>query len=74
LKMLLEKREVGLRLKKVSKKNVKTAGLSDSDVSENFVDEAVRKMSCDDEVIMFNLVFYSSGLTPPMLTPLGDYF
>jgi hypothetical protein len=53
---------------------VKTAGLSDSDVSENFVDEAVRKMSCDDEVIMFNLVFYSSGLTPPMLTPLGDYF
>jgi hypothetical protein len=31
-------------------------------------------MSCDDEVRMFSLVFDSSGLTPPMLTPLDDYF
>jgi hypothetical protein len=43
-------------------------------VSENFIDDAFKKMSCDDEVRMFSLVFYSSGLTPPMLTPLGDYF
>jgi hypothetical protein len=56
--MLLEKREVGLRLlKKVSKKKAKTAGFSNSDVSENFVDEAFKKMSCDDEVRMFSLVF-----------------
>jgi hypothetical protein len=60
--------------KKVSKKKAKTAGFSDSDVSENFVDEAFKKMSCDDEVRMFSLVFDSSGLTPPMLTPLDDYF
>jgi hypothetical protein len=53
---------------------VKTAGFSDSDVSENFVDEALKKMSYDDEVRMFSLVFDSSWLTPPMLTPLDDYF
>ena len=28
----------------------------------------------DDEVRMISLVFNSSGLTPPMLTPLDDYF
>jgi hypothetical protein len=60
--------------KKVSKKKVETAGFSDSDVAENFVDEAFKKISCDDEVRMFSLVFDSNGLTPPMLTPLGDYF
>jgi hypothetical protein len=60
--------------KRVSKKKAKTAGFSDSDLSENFVDEALKKMSCDDEVRMFSLVFDSSGLTPPMLTPLDDYF
>jgi hypothetical protein len=43
-------------------------------VSENFIDEAFKKMSCDDEMRMFSLVFYFSGLTPSMLTPLGDYF
>jgi hypothetical protein len=72
--MLLEKRGRDPLTKKASKKKAKTAGLSDSDVSENFVDEAFKKISCDDEVRMFSLVFYSSGLTPPMLTPLGDYF
>jgi hypothetical protein len=73
--MLLEKIEVELRLlKKVSKKKAKSAGFSDSDVSETFVDEAFKKMSYDDEVRMFSLVFYSSGFTPPMLTPLDDYF
>jgi hypothetical protein len=60
--------------KKVSKKKAKTVGLSNSDVPENFVDEVFKKMSCDDEVRMFSLVFDSSGLIPPMLTPLGDYF
>jgi hypothetical protein len=48
--------------KKVSKKKAKTARFSDSDVSENFVDEAFKKISCDDEVRMFSLVFDSSGL------------
>jgi hypothetical protein len=43
-------------------------------LSENFVDETLKKMSYDDEVRMFSLVFDSSGLTPPMLTPLDDYF
>jgi len=27
-----------------------------------------------DEVRMISLIFNSSGLTLPMLTPLGDYF
>jgi hypothetical protein len=60
--------------KKVSKKKAKIAVFSDSDMSEKFVDEAFKKMSCDDEVRMFSLVFDSSGLTRPMLTPLDDYF
>jgi hypothetical protein len=60
--------------KKVSKKKAKTADFSDSELSESFVDEALKKMSCDDEVRMFSLVFDSSGLTPPMLTPLDNYF
>jgi hypothetical protein len=59
--------------KKASKKKAKTAGFSDFDMSENFVDETFKKMSCDDEVRMFSLVFDSSGLTPPMLTPLDDF-
>jgi hypothetical protein len=75
IKNVTRKRGGGAPLtKKVSKKKAKTAGLSDSNVSENFIDDAFKKMSCDDEVRMFSLVFYSSGLTPPMLTPLGDYF
>jgi hypothetical protein len=61
--------------KKISKKKkAKTADLSDSELSENFVDETLKKMACDDEVRMFSLVFYSSGLTPPILTPLDNYF
>jgi hypothetical protein len=73
--LLLEKSEVELRLlKKALKKKAKTDGFSDSDVSENFIDETFKKMSCDDEMKMFSLVFDSSGLTPPMLTPLDDYF
>jgi hypothetical protein len=60
--------------KKVSKKKAKTAVFSDSKLSESFIDEALKKMSCDDEVRMFSLVFYSSGLTPPMLTLLDNYF
>jgi hypothetical protein len=60
--------------KKVSKKKAKTADFFDSECSESFVDEALKKMSCDDEVRMFSLVFDSSGLTPPMLTPFDNYF
>jgi hypothetical protein len=61
-------------IKKVSKKRAKTAGFSDSELSESFVDEALKKMSCDEEVRMFSLVFDSDGLTPLMLTPLDNYF
>jgi hypothetical protein len=43
-------------------------------LSENFVDEVLKKISYDDEVRIFSLVFDSSGLTPPMLTSLDDYF
>jgi hypothetical protein len=43
-------------------------------LSEGFVDEALKKMSCDKDVRMFSLVFDSDGLTPPMLTPLDNYF
>jgi hypothetical protein len=69
------KKRGGLRLlKKVSKKKAKTPGVSDSDVSENFIDEAFKKISCDNEERMFSLVLNFSGLTSPMLTPLGDYF
>jgi hypothetical protein len=60
--------------KKVSKKKAKTADFSDSELSESFVDEALKKMSYDDEVRMFSLVFDSSGLTHPTLTPLDNYF
>jgi hypothetical protein len=69
-----KKRGGSLLTKKVSKKKAKTADFSDSELSESFIDEALKKMSCDDEVRMFSLVFYSSGLTPPMLTPLDNYF
>jgi hypothetical protein len=72
--MLLEKRGGAPLTKRASKKKAKTVGFSDSDLSENFINEALKKISCDDEVRMFSLVFYSSGLTPPMLTPLDDYF
>jgi hypothetical protein len=61
-------------IKKVSKKRAKTAGFSDSELSEGFIDETLKKMSCDKEVRMFSLVFDSDGLTPPMLTPLDNYF
>ena len=36
--------------------------------------EVLSQQACDDEVRMISLVFNSSDLTPPMLTPLGDYF
>jgi hypothetical protein len=73
--MLLRKKRGGPPLtKKVSKKKAKTVDFSDSELSESFVDEALKKMSCDDEVRMFSLVFDSSGLIPPMLTPLDNYF
>jgi hypothetical protein len=49
--------------KKDSKKKAKTADFSDSELSESFVDEALMKMSCDDEVRMFSLVSDSGGLT-----------
>ena len=36
--------------------------------------ETFRQLTPDEEVRMISLVFNSSGLTPPMLTPLGDCF
>jgi hypothetical protein len=69
-----KKKGESLLTKKVSKKKAKTADFSDSELSKSFDDEALKKMSCDDEVRIFSLVFYSSGLTPPMLTVLDNYF
>jgi hypothetical protein len=36
--------------------------------------EVFSQQAHEDEVRMISLVFNSSGLTPTMLTPLGDYF
>ena len=36
--------------------------------------EVLSQQARDDKVRMISLVFNSSGLTLPMLTPLGDYF
>ena len=36
--------------------------------------EILSQQAHDAEVRMISLVFDSSGLTPPMLTPLGEYF
>jgi hypothetical protein len=69
------KKRDGLPLtKRVSKKKAKIADFSDSELSKNFIDEALKKISCDDEVKIFSLVFDSGRLTLPMLTPLDNYF
>ena len=36
--------------------------------------ETRSQLARDEEVRMISLILNSSGLTPPMLTPLGDYF
>jgi len=36
--------------------------------------ETLSQQARNAEVRMISLVFDSSGLTPPMLTPLGEYF
>ena len=36
--------------------------------------ETLSQLAHDEEVRMLSLVFNSSGLNPPTLTPLGDYF
>jgi hypothetical protein len=36
--------------------------------------ETLSQLARDEEVRMISLVFNSSGLTPSMLTPLGDCF
>ena len=36
--------------------------------------ETLSQLAHDEEVRMISLIFNSSGLTPPMLTPLGDCF
>jgi hypothetical protein len=48
----------------------KKLGGSDEDMGQ----ETLSQLARDEEVRMISLVFNSSGLTPSMLTPLGDCF
>jgi len=78
-----KKKRVGGQLaKKISKKKKVSASFDSEKIAEDEVDlgldvdsqEVLSQPSHDDEVRMISLFFNSSGLTPPMLTPLGDYF
>ena len=78
-----KKKRAGDQLtKKTSKKKKVSASFDSERVAEDEVDlgvdadsqEVLSQQAHEDEVRMVSLVFNSSGLTPPMLTPLGDYF
>ena len=71
-----KKRAGGQLAKKISKNKIATPsgseklGGSDEDMGQ----ETLSQLAHDEEVRMISLVFNSSGLNPPTLTPLGDYF
>jgi len=77
-----KKRAGGQLAKKTSKKKKVSASFDSEKVEGDEVDlgfdvdsqELLTQQACDDKVRMISLVFNSSGLTLPMLTPLGDYF
>jgi len=68
--------------KKTSKKKKVSTSFYSERVVEDEVDlgvdadsqEVLSQQAREDEVRMISFVFYSSGLTPSMLTLLGDYF
>ena len=78
-----KKKRAGDQLtKKTSKKKKVSASFDSERVAEDEVDlvvdadsqEVLSQQAREDEVRMISLVFNSSGLTPPMMIPLGDYF
>ena len=77
-----KKRAGGQLAKRTSKKQKVSASFGSEKIAEDEVDlgpdvdsqEVLSQQARDDEVRMISVVFNSSGLTPPMLTPLGDYF
>ena len=78
-----KKKRVGGQLaKKISKKKKVSASFDSEKIAEDEFDlgldvssqEVLSQQAHDDEVRMISLVLNSSGLTPPKLTPLGDYF
>jgi hypothetical protein len=80
---ITKKKRAGDQLiKKTSKKKKIVASFDSEKVVEDEGDlgvdadsqEVFSQQAHEDEVRMISLVFNSSGLTPTMLTPLGDYF
>ena len=77
-----KKRAGGQLAKRTSKKKKVSASFDSEKIVEDEVDlgldvdsqEVLSQQARDDEVRMISLVFNSSGLTPLMLTSLGDYF
>jgi hypothetical protein len=72
-----KKRAGGQLSKKITKK--KKVAMSSSfeklgGDGEEMGQETLSQLARDEEVRMISLVFNSSGLTPLMLTPLGDCF
>ena len=69
-------------LRRLTRKQKVSASFDSEKVAGDEVDlgfdvdsqKVLSQQARDDEVRMISLVFNSSGLTPPMLTPLGDYF
>ena len=82
IKDVTKKRAGDQLTKKTSKKKKVSAYFDSEKVVEDEVylgvdadsQELYSQQAREDEVRMISLVFNSSGLTPPMLTPLGDYF
>jgi hypothetical protein len=73
-----KKKRVGSQLSKKISKKKKVATPSGSKRprgnDEDMGQEILSQLACDEEVRMISLVFYFSGLTPSILTPLGDCF
>jgi hypothetical protein len=73
-----KKKRVGGQLSKKITKKKKVATSSGSEKlrgdGEEIGQETLSRLARDEEVRMISLVFNYSGLTPLMLTPLGDCF
>jgi ornithine carbamoyltransferase len=73
-----KKKRAGGQLAKKTSKRKKVATPSGSEKlggsDEDMGQETLSQLDHDEEVRMISLVFNSSGLTSPMLTPLGDCF
>jgi hypothetical protein len=71
-----KKRAGGQLSKKITKKKIATSSGFEKHEGdgEEMGPETLSQLARDEEVRMISLVFNSSGLTPLMLTPLGDCF